>query len=50
MEENKTSLIRKIAMDLGSRGGTKTLQKYGSDHFRMLQKKGVEAKKRKKLE
>ncbi len=48
MEEKKTSL-KGIASQLGSRGGNKTLQKYGPDHFRELQRKGTEAKKRKKL-
>jgi len=47
MEEKKTSLIRKIVAEMGSRGGTKTFQKYSSDHFRELQKKSTEAKKRK---
>jgi len=47
MEEKKTSLISNIAKDLGSRGGTKTFKKYGSDYFRELQKKSTEAKKKK---
>jgi len=45
MEEKRTSLIRKIASELGSRGGTKTLQKYGSNYFRELQKKVLRLKK-----
>ncbi len=49
MEEKKTSLIRKMASRLGSRGGITTLQIYGSDYFRELQKRSTEAKKRKKL-
>ena len=32
----------------GSKGGSKTIKKYGKDHFRELQKKSVEARKRKK--
>jgi len=48
MAEKQTS-IKGIARELGSRGGKITLQKYGPDHFRELQKKGTAAKKRKKL-
>jgi hypothetical protein len=37
-----------LAKQLGSRGGKKTLEKYGKDHFIRIRQLGVEAKKRKK--
>ena len=49
MEELKMDQLKKIAKQLGSHGGSKTFKLYGSDHYRDLQKKGTEAKKRKKL-
>jgi len=35
----KEDQMKKIAKELGSHGGLKTLQKYGPNHFRELQKK-----------
>jgi len=40
--------IKEIARKLGSRGGKKTSEKYGSDYYRKLQKKGIQAKLAKK--
>lgn len=34
-----------IAVELGKRGGEKTLQKHGKDYFKELSKKGVEARR-----
>ncbi len=38
------------AKQLGSRGGKKTAALYGADHYREMQRKGIETKlKRKKI-
>ena len=47
-EEQNTSLIREMAKELGRLGGKATSSKYGSNHFRELQKKATEAKRLKK--
>ena len=36
--------------DLGRKGGLKTSNLYGPDHYRNMQKKGVETKRKRKLE
>jgi len=38
-----------IAVELGKRGGDKTLQKYGKDHFKKLSDKAAEVRKAKKI-
>jgi hypothetical protein len=37
-----------LAKELGSRGGKQTLKRYGTDHYRQLQKKSVESRNRNK--
>ena len=36
--------------ELGRKGGQKTYQLHGADHYREMQKKGVETKRKRKLE
>ena len=42
--------ISEIAKTLGKRGGDKTKEKYGTEHFKRLSQKGVEARTKKKEE
>jgi len=39
----------KAAKELGSRGGKKTLAKYGKDHFKKISQLSAVARKKKKL-
>lgn len=39
---------KEIARLLGAKGGQKTRELYGTNHYREAQKKGVEARKRRK--
>jgi len=48
MKENKE--ISAIARELGRRGGQKTFEKHGKDHYDRMSALAVKAKKKKKLE
>ena len=41
--------FKKAASEFGRIGGLATKAKYGSEHYRKIQKKGIETKLRKKL-
>lgn len=47
MEDKET---KELAKKLGRRGGTKTLQKHGADHFKRISSLGVAARRKKKSE
>ena len=36
----------KMAVELGRRGGKKTSEKYGKDHYRIIQKLSTESRKK----
>ena len=40
------SSLKSIATQLGARGGAKTFEKYGKEHFAKIQAKAVKARKR----
>ena len=37
--------VQNIAKELGRRGGSKTAEKYGSEHYRKNQKQGAQTRK-----
>jgi hypothetical protein len=47
MKENKETSA--IAAELGRRGGKKTLEKHGKDHYKRISDMAVKAKREKKL-
>jgi len=47
--QNDTT-ISEIAKALGRRGGQKTFEKYGLDHYKKISNKAVKAKKAKRIE
>ena len=49
IEATDEEIIRMIARDMGRKGGQNTSLKHGSEHYRNIQKIGVENRKKRKI-